>query len=259
MSIHLSNLQATPLGLKRALCFPASFYVSVDELSFDFDITGGNILGAKLVNRSDAGASTTQGDPIAQCSLDAGPCQDVGRACVVSGSSTRGKVRTYAGADWQPVQNWRISVVAEPVRSNELTARLDRTENLPYGDQSGIVELRIEKCVRTLPNPPGTCFVAADLFPGDVYYASMSIYNPRRAGRSIHTTLTVSNPQTRRTTASDYTFAETDNNSTTVGNAMQIVTGTNTQPSPPYVITGSIREMLGSSTIVEATKEISYP
>jgi hypothetical protein len=258
--IRLSNLEASPLGLKRTLCFPGPHYVSVDELAFDVDVTGGDILGAKLVNRSDTGVTTTLGDSIAQCSLGEGPCQDFGHSCLVSGSGSHGRVRAYVGADWQPVMNWRISVVSDVARSNELTARIDRTDDLPYGDRSGIVELRIEKCVRTLPIPPtATCYVAADAFTGDVYNVNMSVYNPRQPGRIIRTRIDVSNPQTRLTISNEYTFTETDGSSMTVGLGAQIVTSVNTHPSPPFSITGSVREFQGTSTIVETTKQISYP
>src|SRR5262249_7157161 len=132
--MQISNVNVRPLGLRNTVCSIGSpgDYKTIDAITMDFQVGGGNLLGARLVNhvgtRYAPLAST-----IASCSMP-DPCASLDQTCVVRGSPTSsGSVMAYVVTDWTPTITWQLALESElNVRSNEVGVPIARSESLPY-------------------------------------------------------------------------------------------------------------------------------
>lgn len=261
--VQISNVNVRPLGLRNVVCGigTTANYKTIDEMSMDFTVGAGSLIGTRLVN-STSNRYFPVATPIAACSLSEGPCANLDRVCVVSGSATKaGSVKAYVVADWTPTIDWQLSIESElNVRSNQYAVRVTRNEGLPYGDRSGVIELKMARCgVITGDKPPTseTCALAPQF--GESYGLAIYAYNPHRFNRTVAMKFEVFNSQGKLIK----TIGPTTSNESNSNGDPFLVTLTTISPGYDgttsfwYRFVGSIREFEGTTLIAEDAKEIT--
>jgi len=251
--ITISNLTITTLGLRDEVCGGVFDYQVIDELKFDFHVTGGDISGATVNNRtSDPGNTSGIAVGVLEvCASDQNPCEGRQRVCVISGSTgSQGAIRAYPRSEWKPQTTWRISVHSPIGVSNELITAVERPQLLPSGDRAGIARLSIQRC----GTPGSTCTSSTE-----TYSVTMVVFNPRIEQRTIFTKLQVFGGSGTLLRTSEHSFDEGVTRSAAVGSGIILSPAPGWLPGPPYRVVGFIRETANGSVIVEESKEISYP
>ena len=262
--VQISNLRVETLGLRSAACgVGRTGYTSIDEVTFDFTATEATLAGALVSRRLDSGSYTNLGHALTACALD-DPCSAPNalpnQFCVVSGSpSTRGTIRGYEYVAWEPTTTWRVNILSELGRSNELSATLQRSEALPYGDVAAIVGVSAMRCANTYPSPSAACYVNPAYYGDEAYSLFLDIYHPRRAGRTVLQRLAAYTPDGHLLQQIENSFEEASISGVGYGLIADFLTSFKHFPSPPYRIVGSITESENGIVIHEESKEIVYP
>jgi hypothetical protein len=255
--MQISNVNVRPLGLRNTVCSVGSpgDYKTVDEITMDFRVGAGNLLGARLVNHLGT-PYIPIASAITSCSM-ADPCSSLDQACVVKGAPTSsGSLKAYVVADWTPTFDWRLAIQAAlNVRSNEFAVPITRTEGLPYGNRAGVVAVRMTRCVSTTGQPPpGSCASPPQF--GESYALSIFVYNPHLPNRTVSMKFEVYNSQGRLIK----TISATPQNESS-GQDASLAAFTSLDPeyegisSFSYRFVGSMREFEGTTLLGEDSKE----
>jgi hypothetical protein len=137
-SVRLSNLNGTFLGRANTLCDATGSSMAIDRLSFDYEVSDGNLAGALLV-RCDAG-NCMSGVPlgtVTACPKRPSPCdadmtaaleQGLAPACMTGDPATRGTVDVLAMTPWQDASTYLVMAFFEQTgkRSNTVSTIVER-------------------------------------------------------------------------------------------------------------------------------------
>lgn len=122
-SVRLSNLRGTYLGRANKLCDAQDSSVAIDRLSFDYEVSGGNLAGALLV-KCDSG-NCMSGVPLGNvtaCPRPPSPCdpetrdaleQGLAPACLTGDPTATGSVDVLAVTPWQENSNYVVMAFFE--------------------------------------------------------------------------------------------------------------------------------------------------
>ena len=137
-SVRLSNLNGTFLGRANKLCDATESSMAIDRLSFDYDVSDGNLAGALLV-RCETG-NCMSGVPlgtVTACPKRPSPCdadmtaaleQGLAPACLTVDPAAKGSVDVLAMTPWQDESTYLVMAFFEQTgkRSNTVTTTVER-------------------------------------------------------------------------------------------------------------------------------------
>jgi hypothetical protein len=131
--VRLSNLNGTYLGRANKLCDEADASMAIDRLSFDFEVSAGDLSGALLV-KCDAGncmsgiplgTVTTCPKPPSPCDADITDAMEEGLApaCLTGDPMSKGSVDVLAMTPWQESSTYLVMAFFEETgkRSNTVS------------------------------------------------------------------------------------------------------------------------------------------